>query len=69
MITGYIVEETIRDGKRLAEALTKHALTGANKYGEAIALARDYRKFENGNIIRWAVIRAVYADGCISEPF
>lgn len=75
MITGYIVEQTIMYGEKLVKPLTRNRLDGANKYTEAIKLARGYCKIFHDNEVRknrfssWAVIRAVYADGCISEPF
>lgn len=70
-IAGYIVEQTIKDGVRLPEPLERNRLEGASKYGEAILLARNYRHVSLITQKRndWAVIRAIYTDGCISEPF
>jgi hypothetical protein len=73
-IAGYIVEQTIKDGVKLPEPLERNRLEGASKYGEALELARTYRKFKSfspgfSSYESWAVIRAIYTDGCISEPF
>lgn len=74
-LAGYIVEQTIMKGVRLPEPLTRHRLSGGNSYPEALDLVRTYRTYSGGTldskrtIVSWAVIRAEYTDGCISQPF
>lgn len=68
-VVAYIVEQTYVDGERLSEPLTRNRVAGATGYPRALELVRSYRKISGRQLLSWAVIRAEYADGCLSEPF
>lgn len=72
-ITGYIVERTFANKQKFKKAREICRYDGANRYGDALQTAKSYRQLQFDSveieIVSWAVVRAIYSDGCISEPF
>lgn len=68
-IAGYYVGQTYARGEKLGKRPVVQHFEGAGKYADAVATARGIKVTRADKIVAWAVVSAIYADGCESEPF
>lgn len=68
-LAGYAVEQTYQYGERLEAPIEVARFTAAGDFAAANDAAREWRDFRNEIIWTFAVVRPIYADGCIGQPF